>query len=285
MKRLLPIAFLLACVLVLPIRAHAQDSTPIAGGCTIAPMPWDHIMQLAGQAAASPVSEVTPTPMPVSSGSPVSEDTQAELMEVIAQMQACSHQQDLPRLLSLYTDRFIVEQFFQDEPVSIVLVISGTPIVATSEPPRTDQEQFLMDAVLLPDGRIAATVSGNAWGGNPQRYLFVQQDGRWLIDEIGPVSGDVGTGGTGNVTIPAAAQSVVDLVLADAAQQLGIELSALSIATLEAVEWPDAALGCPEEGGVYAQVVSPGYRIIVTDGSRTLEYHTGLNDAFVNCPA
>jgi hypothetical protein len=76
---------------------------------------------------------------------------------------------------------------------------------------------------------------------------------------------------------------VVDLVLQDAAANFGVDASTLSVTAIEAVEWPDASLGCAEDGGVYAQVVSPGYRITVTDGARTLEYHTGLNDAFVTC--
>jgi hypothetical protein len=85
------------------------------------------------------------------------------------------------------------------------------------------------------------------------------------------------------VTIPTEAQAVVDLVLQDAATRLGVDASALSVSAIEAVDWPDASLGCPEEGGVYAQVVSPGYQITVTDGTTSLEYHTGLNDAFVTC--
>ena len=70
-------------------------------------------------------------------------------------------------------------------------------------------------------------------------------------------------------------------MLQDAATQLGVDPALLTVTAIEAVDWPDSSLGCPEDGGVYAQVISPGYRITVTDGVSTLEYHTGLNDAFV----
>ncbi|HET9661754.1 MAG TPA: hypothetical protein VFP05_15610, partial [Thermomicrobiales bacterium] len=126
-------------------------------------------------------------------------------------------------------------------------------------------------------------VSSNAWGGDQRLYLFVQQDGAWLIDQIGSGPGDIPVGGPSDVTIPAEAQPLVDLVLQDAAATLGVDASSLSVAAIETVEWPDASLGCAEDGGVYAQVVSPGYRITVTDGTTSLEYHTGLNDAFVTC--
>lgn len=262
--------------------AASQIATPIAGGCTVEPMAQVHIDELAAQ-AATPVAPVTATPVDLSQGQPVSDEVRTELREVIRQAEVCAQMQDLHRLLSLYTDRFIVEQFFANEPVRIIESINGTPIGSSIPPNATDQEDMLMGAVLLPDGRVAANVSSNAWGGGQRLYIFVLQDGRWLIDSIGGGPGDIPVGGSSAVTIPAEAQPVVDLVLQDAATQLGVDASALSVTAIEAVEWPDASLGCPEDGGVYAQVVSPGYRITVTNGITSLEYHTGLNDAFVSC--
>ena len=282
MKRLLPVAFLLALLLATPVQGNAQNATPIAGGCTVEPMPQDRIDELVAQ-AATPAVPVTAAPVDLQHGQPVSDDVQTELRLAIQQVEACAQLQDLPRLLALYSDRFIVEQVFASEPVQIVPTIDGTPIGGDVPPGATDQQDMLLDALQLPDGRIAATVSSNAWGGDPHLYIFVHQDGRWLIDEIGPVPNDSSAGGASDVTIPANAQRVVDLVIQDAASQLGADPDTLSVSAIEAVEWPDASLGCPEEGGVYAQVISPGYRITVTDGATSLEYHTGPNDAFVTC--
>jgi hypothetical protein len=282
LKRFIPLTFLLALSLTVPLGVTAQNATPVAGGCTVQPMPQERIDELAAQ-AATPTVPVTATPVDLSGGQPVSDDVRAELMFVIQQQETCAHLQDLPRLLSLYSDRFIVEQFFASEPVQIVETIDGTPIGSTIPPGATDQQNMLMGAVLLPDGRIAANVSSNAWGGDQRLYIFVSQDGQWLIDAIGSGPGDIPVGGSSDVTIPSEAQSVVDLVLQDAAIRLGVDASALSVTAIDAVEWPDASLGCPEDGGVYAQVISPGYQITVTDGSDSLEYHTGLNDAFVSC--
>lgn len=282
MKRLLPFVLLLGLALAVPQGAHAQIATPAGGDCTVDPMPQARIDELAARAATP--AAMTPAPTVAwTQGAPVGDELRGQLNQVVRQAQMCAYLQDLPRLLSLYTDRFIVEQFFGAEPVTIVQTESGTPTNATPVPMRTDQEQFVMDAVRLPDGRVAAVVSGNAWGGNPRLYLFVQQDGHWQIDEIGPAPNDLNVGGAGNVTIPADAATVVELVLQDAATRLGVAQSALSVESIEPVEWPDAALGCPEESGVYAQVVSPGYRIIITGDSTSLEYHTGLNDAFATC--
>jgi hypothetical protein len=41
----------------------------------------------------------------------------------------------------------------------------------------------------------------------------------------------------------------------------------------ESVEWPDTSLGCPEPGQAYAQVITPGYRIVLRVGEREYELH------------
>ena len=58
-----------------------------------------------------------------------------------------------------------------------------------------------------------------------------------------------------------------------------LELSAgmVKIKGVEAVEWGDTSLGNPEPGMVYAQVVTPGFILVLQDGTSgsTYTYHTG----------
>lgn len=79
---------------------------------------------------------------------------------------------------------------------------------------------------------------------------------------------------TPGVEIPAAARSVVETVIIQAAESTGTPADQITVAQVEAREWPDASLGCPGEGGFYAQVITPGYLIRVTADGETLEYHT-----------
>jgi hypothetical protein len=72
------------------------------------------------------------------------------------------------------------------------------------------------------------------------------------------------------------------LAVADLAGQLGIAAEAITVYSLEAVEWPDASLGCPEPGMMYGQVVTPGYRIVLEANGRSYEYHTG-SGTIVQC--
>ncbi len=46
------------------------------------------------------------------------------------------------------------------------------------------------------------------------------------------------------------------------------------VVAVTAVDWPDACLGVRTPGSVCAQVVTPGYRIIIEAGGKRIEYHT-----------
>jgi hypothetical protein len=52
---------------------------------------------------------------------------------------------------------------------------------------------------------------------------------------------------------------------------------------VESQEWPDASLGCPQQGMFYAQVITPGYVVVVAGGGKRLEYHTDTRDRAVFC--
>jgi hypothetical protein len=65
----------------------------------------------------------------------------------------------------------------------------------------------------------------------------------------------------------------------DLSAQLGIPEEAIDILSVEAVEWPDSSLGCPEPGRAYLSVVTPGYRIILGAKGTTYEYHADQSRA------
>ena len=66
----------------------------------------------------------------------------------------------------------------------------------------------------------------------------------------------------------------VQRAVADLAQRLEIEPEAVAVAGFEEVVWPDASLGHPEEGRLYAQVQTPGYRVVLHAEGRGYVYHT-----------
>ncbi len=76
-----------------------------------------------------------------------------------------------------------------------------------------------------------------------------------------------------NESIPLYPQ-VVDLAKKDLAQRLNISVEQIKFVRQEKVDWNDTGLGYPEEGMFYAQVITPGFRIILKAENRLYEYHS-----------
>jgi hypothetical protein len=85
------------------------------------------------------------------------------------------------------------------------------------------------------------------------------------------------------IEIPASAAPLIQLVLADAAVRADVEISDVVILSIDAVEWSDASLGCPQPDMMYAQVITPGFRVVVEAAGSILEYHTDLRQTTVLC--
>ncbi len=78
---------------------------------------------------------------------------------------------------------------------------------------------------------------------------------------------------------------VGEQLLSRVAQKLGVAATELTVVSAEEVEWSDASLGCPEPGMFYAQVITPGWRVIYKDaGGKEIDIRTnGALSFFVIC--
>jgi hypothetical protein len=65
------------------------------------------------------------------------------------------------------------------------------------------------------------------------------------------------------------------------AQQLQLDLDQIEIVTVEEVEWPDACLGVYTADVMCAQVITPGYRVVLAVDGQQYEYHTNLDGSSV----
>ena len=75
-------------------------------------------------------------------------------------------------------------------------------------------------------------------------------------------------------TAPADIERAARLLLADLES---VEADAFTLTSSESVSWPDASLGCPQEGFGYAQVVTPGYKLVFALGDTTYAVHTNAD--------
>ncbi len=88
-----------------------------------------------------------------------------------------------------------------------------------------------------------------------------------------------------NVATAGIPGDILNSVLDDAAQKLGVAPDALVVTKAEAVTWRDGSLGCPEPGMFYTQALIDGYWIIVEAGGQSLDYRVSGGGNFRTCDA
>ena len=79
--------------------------------------------------------------------------------------------------------------------------------------------------------------------------------------------------------------AAVDAAMRDATGRLSLASDAedIHVQQVETRQWPDASLGCPREGVMYLQVVTPGYLIVISAAGKQLEYHADGRGRIVFC--
>jgi hypothetical protein len=197
---------------------------------------------------------------------------------------------------------------------NLVLCESGEPILnekpsAPEEmnPQETDlvdqaKEDLVSRIKVAPDSIVLQSVEPVNWPdsglGCPQpgmKYLMVVTPGYLIKLEAGGKIYEYHTGPRHVVycespkrPLPADPGSEVDmetrlldLAKADLAQQLNIPAGQIQVGQIVAVEWPDASMGCPKAGKMYAQVITPGYQIILSAQGNEYDYHSNLTDVFL----
>lgn len=227
----------------------------------------------------------TATAMVVPDDGPAADpETVADLQGTLDELRACVEEGDIGKVAALFTREGFAHEVLGIEPVVIQPLPEGaTPVPSggTTRTPPVTEPGVIDRAVVLEDGSVAAYVDV---GTSVERLIvFVRDDrGRWKIDAIEPLGPDAAAAATPER--PLGAEDVPGEVWDAVVGTLGLTGDAtITVVELEAVDWPDSALGCPVEGEFYAQVITPGYRIVVeVDGDRT-ELHTDLAGNAVTC--
>jgi hypothetical protein len=70
----------------------------------------------------------------------------------------------------------------------------------------------------------------------------------------------------------------VTLAIADLAQHLDIPEEEIEVRQVDRVQWPDSCLGAAQAGEVCAEVITDGFKIILSVEGRGYEYHSNLGD-------
>ncbi|MGH2533435.1 MAG: hypothetical protein ACRDJW_14140 [Thermomicrobiales bacterium] len=172
--------------------AGLAQNIPAPASCQIAPRAVAEMQSLVATPAASPTAEVAVATPDPAEGTPANAATVEAIVAAYTESIACQNAGSFARTYALYTDDFVRRilggasaQLGVDP--ALVAVVVGTP---TTVPPMEWTAIVARGAVqLLPDGRASAVFvtvtvreAGSSDATRPRVVLFVQEDGRWLID-------------------------------------------------------------------------------------------------------
>src|SRR6185503_16482419 len=92
-----------------------------------------------------------------------------------------------------------------------------------------------------------------------------------------PMPSDLSTPNTSGI------ESLIEMAKKDLAHRLSVSMDEINLIDARSVVWPNASLGCPQDGMFYAEVLTPGYLILLSAGNLEFEYHAGSSTEVVHC--
>ncbi len=181
----------------------------------------------------------------------------------------------LPRLIERATEDLMQATSAESDAISVV----STEEVEWSDTSLGCQEPNKMYAQMITPGYLIVLESD----GNTYDY-------HTGIDPEGPLvyCTEDGTPASAALTLPTESVGVIimdegaltlliERAKDDLVQTTGAESDAVTVVSTEEVEWSDSSLGCPDPDAMYAQVITPGYLLVLESDGNTFNYHTGAD--------
>jgi hypothetical protein len=187
-----------------PARAQATPEGEVIGieGCTVEPIDVEAVLNTlvatpASEAASPIADDATATPP---SGEPADEEIVAGVEETVRQFVACTNAVDRARLYGLFSPEwFILVSGLSPndvpEPALIPTIAARVETRLAGATPVAEEDLTglveIRDVVVLDDGRVAATVvTDGPEGAGESLFIFLEQDGVFLVDFVGDLVGD-----------------------------------------------------------------------------------------------
>lgn len=191
--------------------ALAQEATPTAvldvprpEECQVTPRESDALVSALGTpGAATPAAPTAALESELPQGDPVDDATVTAVTETTRQFVACINAGDTFRSLAVVTDDFLRQQLGGLTPsveelaeleAQLAAAAAASPVALDG--PNQGGLVAVRDARRLPNGRVGALVMVEAAGldapPDTAFFLFVETDGRWLIDDIVTLADDAG---------------------------------------------------------------------------------------------
>ncbi|MCY4080515.1 MAG: hypothetical protein OXF54_09745 [Caldilineaceae bacterium] len=200
---------------------------------------------------------------------------QPEEPEEVEEETGIDAEDPLPRLIERASEDLIQATGAASDAITVV----STEEVEWSDTSLGCQEPNKMYAqVITPGYKIVLEFGGNTY------------DYHTAADPEGPLvhCTEDGTPASADLTLPTqpvgemlmdddALTNLIDRAKEDLVQATGAESDAISVVSTEEMEWSDSSLGCPDPDTMYAQVITPGYLIVLESDGNTFNYHTATD--------
>lgn len=170
-----------------------------------------------------------------------------------------------------------------DEPTVTPEAIETKPAMETAVPPTPTDESYpatLPTAEPVDESYPGAAPTSEPYDPYPDQEA--EPTSEIVTDSAYPSDVDL-SDDTSEPGVPSDSTAITQQVNLALADRLGIDMSEITVVIIEAVEWSDSSLGCPAPGYAYAQVITPGYQIVLKSGGEEYNYHTDLNGNFILC--
>lgn len=156
---------------------------------------------------------------------------------------------------------------------------------------RGDIHVISAEAVVWNDGALGCPLPGEA-------YIQIMIEGIQVVLEVEGVEYDYRASDSGDFKICAGGSlqsnaspdtsdqtdnPIIVQAKEDLAKRLGVQISEIELLSFEEVVWPDSSLGCPQPGMAYAQMLTPGFLIILSVDDQAYEYHASRGTEVIYC--
>ena len=116
-------------------------------------------------------------------------------------------------------------------------------------------------------------------GGNDEEKGAAESATAMPAAELGTPAPQLNTPApTANETVPGEIEAAARKFLAD---ELEVDKGDFKLDSSEGMAWSDASLGCPKQGFMYAQVITPGYKLTFDLAGASYAVHTNSDGSHI----
>ncbi len=78
-------------------------------------------------------------------------------------------------------------------------------------------------------------------------------------------------------------QQLLAIFQDDLTRRARVKHDAITVVSATEQQWPDSAMGCPQPGMMYSQMIVPGYRVVLQASGNRYAYHSDRGGNFIVC--